>query len=76
MNTVKASMEQQPKRFNKAEAREALPEELRPVFDKLCEDTINWSEYYYGSRFISYSIIKELVETGWTKIPRKNPTGN
>jgi hypothetical protein len=56
-----------PKRLKKAEAREALPEPLRPVFDKLCEETLYWSQYYYGSTFISYSIIKTLVEDGWSK---------
>lgn len=58
-----------PRRLKKAEAREALTEELRPVFDQLCEDTLSWSQYYYGSTLISYSIIKELVEGGWRKIP-------
>jgi len=59
-----------PVRLKKKEAREALPEELRPIFDKLCEETLYWSQYYYGTNFISYSILKELVEDGWQKIPR------
>lgn len=56
-----------PKRLKKNEAREALPEELRAVFDQLCAETLYWSQTYYGSTFISYSIIKELVEDGWSK---------
>jgi hypothetical protein len=56
-----------PKRLNKQEARESLPEEARPMFDQLCEDTLLWSNYYYGTSLISYSIIKELVECGWRK---------
>ena len=56
-----------PQRLKKKEAREALPENLRETFDKLCEETLYWSQYYYGSSFISYSIIKELVEDGWRK---------
>lgn len=56
-----------PKRLNKQEAREALPEELRDTFDKLCEETLYWSQYYYGAHFISYSILKELVDDGWVK---------
>jgi len=56
-----------PKRLKKLEAREALPEELRETFDKLCEETLYWSQYYYGTTFISYSILKELVEDGWRK---------
>ena len=63
-----------PKRLNKQAAREALAPELRPVFDKLCEETHYWSQYYYGTTLISYSIIKELVEDGWAKAPRENKT--
>jgi hypothetical protein len=57
-----------PKRLKKDEAREALPNELRPTFDKLCEETLFWSQTYYGTSLISYSIIKELVQSGWTKV--------
>jgi hypothetical protein len=53
--------------LKKDEARLALPEELRPIFDQLCEETHHWSQYYYGSTFISYSILKELVQDGWRK---------
>ena len=56
-----------PKRLKKQEAREILPEELRGTFDKLCEETLYWSQYYYGTNFVSYSILKELVEDGWMK---------
>jgi hypothetical protein len=56
-----------PPRLKRKEAREALPEDLRNTFDKLCEETLYWSQYYYGSSLISYSIIKELVEDGWRK---------
>ena len=56
-----------PKSLTRSEAREALPEGLRGTFDRLCDDTLAWSQYYYGKTLISYSIIKELVEDGWTK---------
>jgi hypothetical protein len=56
-----------PLKLKKAQAREALPENLRTTFDKLCEEYSYWSQYYYGSTLISYSIIKELVEDGWRK---------
>ncbi len=59
-----------PQRLKKQEAREALSEELRPTYDSLCEETLYWSQYYYGTSLISYSIIKELVEDGWKKMPR------
>jgi hypothetical protein len=58
-----------PLRLKKKEARESLPEQSRSTFDQLCEEIHYWSQYYYGSTFISYSIIKELVEDGWKKCP-------
>ncbi len=58
------------RRLKRTEAREALPPELRSIFDQLCEETRYWSQYYYGTSLVSYSIIKELVEDGWRKIPR------
>jgi hypothetical protein len=57
-----------PRKLNRNEARESLPEELRNTFDKLCEETLLWSQHYYGASFISYSILKELVKDGWQKI--------
>jgi len=54
-------------KMSRVEARESLPENLRETFDKLCDETIEWSRYYYGTTFISYSILKELVASGWTK---------
>ncbi len=58
-----------PRRLKRDEARASLPEELRPIFDQLCEETHYWSQYYYGSTLISYSILKELVRDGWVKSP-------
>jgi hypothetical protein len=60
-----------PVRLKREEARAALPEELRSTFDKLCDETLAWSRYYYNTNFISYSIIKELVGDGWAKNPSK-----
>jgi hypothetical protein len=56
-----------PKPLNREEAREALPPELRATFDKLCDETIAWSKYYYGKTMLSYSILMSLVDDGWTK---------
>jgi hypothetical protein len=38
-----------PKRLTREEAREALAVEQRPTFDKLCDETIAWSQYFYGT---------------------------
>jgi hypothetical protein len=56
-----------PQRLTREQAREALSEELRPTFDRLCDETVAWSKYFYGTTMISYSILKQLVEDGWTK---------
>lgn len=53
------------KRLTRDEAREALSEELRPTFDRLCDETVAWSKYFYGTTMVSYSILKHLVEDGW-----------
>jgi hypothetical protein len=53
-------------RLTREQAREALSAELRPTFDRLCDETVAWSKYFYGTTMISYSILKHLVEDGWT----------
>jgi hypothetical protein len=68
---MQSSNDTQPKRLRREEAREALPENLRETFDKLCDDTIAWSKYYYGTTMVSYSILMRLVEDGWAR-SRKN----
>lgn len=56
-----------PVRFSRTEAREQLPDDLKGIFDVLCEETLKWSHYYYGTSLISYSIIMQLVRDGWRK---------
>ena len=60
-----------PQRLTREQAREALSEELRPTFDRLCDDTVAWSKYFYGTTMISYSILKHLVEDGWKNTREK-----
>jgi hypothetical protein len=55
------------KRFNRAEARGQLPKHQQAIFDELCDEVIGWSKFYYGTTFVSYSILMELVKTGWAK---------
>ena len=49
-----------PQRLKKNEARDALPADLRETFDKLCEEILFWSQYYYGSNpmRISHALYK------------------
>jgi hypothetical protein len=41
---------------------------LRETFDALCDETLSWSQYHYGTSLISYSILMELVKDGWKKV--------
>ena len=57
------------KGMTRKDARETLPDELRTAFDQLCDETIAWSKHFYGTQFVSYSILMELVKSGWKKSP-------
>jgi hypothetical protein len=48
-----------------AQARESLPEELRPVYDQLVEEYGFYALKHQGRRWVSYAIIAELVRDGW-----------
>ncbi len=52
---------------NKDEVRSSLTEEEQRTFDLLVKETGDWSMYFYGSKFISYVILAELVRGGWRK---------
>ena len=54
-------------KVTKDAARESLPEALRPKFDQLVKEVGEWSVYFYGSKFVSYAILAELVRSGWQK---------
>jgi hypothetical protein len=71
---MKSLSDSAPRRLTREEARNALPDELRETFDKLCDETIAWSQYFYGTKMISYSILMRLVEDGWKK-DRKHSQG-
>ncbi len=62
-------MPQHSKRTKEA-ARESLSDELKPTFDQLVTDVSAWSQFIYGTRFISYAILAELVQDGWVKTKR------
>jgi hypothetical protein len=48
-------------------ARDSLPEHRRKDFDALVESVAKWSEYFYGTKLISYAILAELIKDGWSK---------
>jgi hypothetical protein len=64
---MKSSDESGPKRMTRSEAHAALPEELRETFNQICDETIAWSQYFYGTKMVSYSILMKMVEDGWKK---------
>ena len=53
--------------MTRGEAYAALPEELRETFNQICDETIAWSQYFYGTKMVSYSILMKMVEDGWKK---------
>lgn len=55
------------------QTREALPVELRPVFDQLVEDYQFAATIHHGSPFVSYATLAEMVMAGWR--PSGEPLG-
>ena len=67
-------MQDTPKRSEKHEqARNALPDELRPVFDAFVDDYKFAGVMHHGSPFVSYIILAEMVKAGWRR--SGEPTG-
>lgn len=51
----------------KEEVLLTLSESEREIFEQLVREVGDWSIYFYGSKFISYVILAELVRAGWRK---------
>ena len=67
------------KRSEKHEqARNSLPDELKPVFDDFVADYKFFGTKHYGSPFVSYAILAEMVRAGWrpSAEPIKDPNAN
>ena len=47
------------------EARESLPEDLRPVFDQMVEEYSFHALVLYGQSWVAYKVIAALVKDGW-----------
>jgi hypothetical protein len=47
------------------EARNSLPEELRPVFDEFVSDYRFAATGRYGKPYISYIVLADMVRAGW-----------
>ncbi len=59
-------MAKEPIRSEKHEfARNSLPDELVPVFDRFVEDYRFAATIHHGSPFVSYIVLAEMVKAGW-----------
>ena len=59
-------MTDRPARSEKHEyARNTLPMELHPIFDKFVEDYKFAASMHHGSPFVSYIVLAEMVKAGW-----------
>jgi len=54
--------EQSPKQV---EARNGLPEELRPIFDDFVGDYTYAAMFHHGRPYISYIVPAGMVRAGW-----------
>lgn len=50
-------------------ARNSLSRDQQTTFDGLVDSVGRWSTYFYGTKFVSYAILAELVRDGWQKTP-------
>lgn len=53
------------------EARDGLPEELRPIYDEMVTDYSWYTTKHYGRGYVAYSVLAELVRAGWRPSARE-----
>jgi hypothetical protein len=56
------------------EARESLPEDLRPVYDRLVDEYSFHTEVSYGRGYVAYRVLAALVRDGWRPPPDEPPS--
>jgi len=47
------------------QARNSLPDELKPIFDEFVADYKFAAEQYHGKPYVSYIVLAEMVKVGW-----------
>ena len=47
------------------EARNTLPNELRPIFDQFVDEYKYAATLRYGKPYISYIVLADMVRAGW-----------
>ena len=55
------------------EARESLPEELRPIYDPLVDEYLFHTGVSYGRGYVAYRVLAALVRDGW-RPPDERPS--
>jgi hypothetical protein len=64
------------KRSEKHEqARNSLPDELRPIFDDFVADYKFAATKHHGAPFVSYIVLAEMVRAGWRLAAGPLPDG-
>lgn len=50
-------------------ARESLPPDLRPIYDRLVDEYAYHTAIRYGKGYVAYSVLAALVKAGWRPEP-------
>ena len=58
-------MNQKPRTEKHEQARNSLPDDLKPIFDDFVTDYKFAATKHHGSPFVSYAVLAEMVRLGW-----------
>ena len=47
------------------EARNSLPDELKPMFDKFVDDYKSSAFRRHGAPYVSYIVLADMIRAGW-----------
>jgi hypothetical protein len=56
------------------EARDSLPEQLRPIYDEMVTDYVWYTTKSFGRGYVAYAVLAELVRAGWRPTERQGST--
>ena len=61
-------MNDKPRTDKYEQARNSLPDDLKPVFDELVEDYKFASVKQLGGGYVAYNVLAEIVRIGWRHV--------